>query len=45
MFTSRPFGFWQWAALGQYLEFLAGSIVVLGVSQVIFGRWKWYIDA
>ncbi|KAI9636764.1 uncharacterized protein MKK02DRAFT_33885 [Dioszegia hungarica] len=45
MFTSRPFGFWQWAALGQYLEFLAGLIVVLGVSQVVFGRWKWYIDA
>lgn len=44
-FSTRPFGFWQWPNLGQYLEFLAGLIVVLGVSQVIFGRWMWYIDA
>lgn len=45
LFSSRPFGFWQWPALGQYLEFLAGLIVVLGISQAILGRWMWYIDA
>lgn len=37
----RPFDFWQWEGYGSYLEFLAGFIVVLGVLQVIFGRWMW----
>ncbi|WVQ85022.1 hypothetical protein IAT38_007186 [Cryptococcus sp. DSM 104549] len=41
----RPFSFWQWEGYGSYLEFLAGLIVVLGVMQVILGRWMWYIDA
>jgi hypothetical protein len=41
---SRPWGFWQWAGLGAYLEFLAGLIVVMGVLQLVFGRWGWYID-
>jgi hypothetical protein len=44
-FASRPFGFWQWPELGQYLEFLAGLIVTLGILQLILGRWMWYIDA
>ena len=43
--NKRPFGFWQWDGLGTYIEFLAGLIVVLGVSQVILGRWGWYINA
>ncbi|KAK1922591.1 PQ loop repeat-domain-containing protein [Papiliotrema laurentii] len=43
--SKRPFDFWQWEGYGTYLEFLAGYIVVLGVLQVIFGRWSWYIDA
>lgn len=42
---TRPFGFWQWEGLGSYLEFLAGLILVLGILQVILGRWDWYIDA
>ncbi|KAL7421231.1 hypothetical protein Q5752_004116 [Cryptotrichosporon argae] len=42
---SRPFGLWEWDGLGAYLEFLAGLIVVLGVLQVILGRWAWYINA
>jgi hypothetical protein len=37
----RPMDFWQWEGFGSYLEFLAGMIVVLGVLQVIFGRWMW----
>ncbi len=37
----RPFGFWQWEGYGSYLEFLAGLIVVLGVLQVILGRFLW----
>ncbi|WWD21307.1 hypothetical protein CI109_105791 [Kwoniella shandongensis] len=41
----RPFDFWQWEGYGSYLEFLAGLIVVLGVLQIILGRWMWYIDA
>ncbi|KGB75054.2 hypothetical protein CNBG_0892 [Cryptococcus deuterogattii R265] len=41
----RPFGFWQWAGYGSYLEFLAGLIVVLGIAQVGLGIWPWYIDA
>jgi hypothetical protein len=38
---TRPFGFWQWEGLGSYLEFLAGLILVLGILQVILGRWDW----
>lgn len=41
----RLFDFWQWEGLGEYIEFLAGLILVLGVLQLIFGRWMWYIDA
>jgi hypothetical protein len=41
--SKRPFDFWQWEGYGTYLEFLAGYIVVLGVLQVIFGRWSWYV--
>jgi len=37
----RPFDFWQWEGYGSYLEFLAGLIVVLGLLQVILGRWTW----
>jgi len=39
--SKRPFNFWQWEGLGTYLEFLAGLIVVLGILQVILGRWDW----
>jgi len=42
--SKRPFGFWQWEGYGSYLEFLAGLIVVLGVLQILLGRWMWYID-
>ncbi|WVR09058.1 hypothetical protein IAU60_006119 [Kwoniella sp. DSM 27419] len=45
MGAKRPFDFWQWEGYGAYLEFLAGLIVVLGMLQVILGRWMWYIDA
>lgn len=37
----RPFGFWQWDGYGSYLEFLAGLIVILGIPQLILGRWMW----
>lgn len=36
----RPFNFWAWDGFGTYLEFLAGLIVVLGILQVILGRWQ-----
>lgn len=42
--TRRPFDFWQWESIGTYAEFLAGLIVLLGVLQLIFGKWGWYID-
>lgn len=45
MTTSRPFDFWQWESIGSYAEFLAGLILLLGVLQMVFGRWEWYIDA
>jgi hypothetical protein len=38
---TRPFGFWQWEGLGSYLEFLAGLILVLGILQIVLGRWDW----
>jgi hypothetical protein len=41
MLKNRPFDFWQWEGYGNYIEFLAGMIVVLGILQVIFGRWMW----
>ena len=37
----RPFEFWQWEGYGSYLEFLAGMIIVLGMLQLVFGRWMW----
>jgi hypothetical protein len=37
----RPFNFWRWEGAGAYLEFLAGYIIVLGMLQVVLGRWKW----
>ncbi|RXK37855.1 hypothetical protein M231_04853 [Tremella mesenterica] len=40
---TRPFGFWQWEGYGTYLEFLAGMIVVLGLAELIFGRWMWCV--
>lgn len=39
--SRRPFDFWQWEGMGTYLEFLAGLVVVLGVLQVVLGRWGW----
>ena len=36
----RPFNFWAWEEFGTYLEFLAGLILVLGILQVILGRWQ-----
>nr|ODN89804.1 hypothetical protein L204_06075 [Cryptococcus depauperatus CBS 7855] len=41
----RPWDFWMWEGYGAYLEFLAGMIIVLGVAQISFGRWSWYVDA
>ena len=37
----RPYDFWQWEGYGTYLEFLAGYIIVLGLLQVVLGRWMW----
>lgn len=39
----RPFDFWQWEGYGTYLEFLAALIVVLGLLQMVFGRWMWLV--
>ncbi len=39
--SRRPFNLWAWPELGTYLEFLAGLIGVLGVLQVVLGRWEW----
>ncbi|WWC73092.1 uncharacterized protein I206_107057 [Kwoniella pini CBS 10737] len=41
----RPFEFWQWEGYGNYLEFLAGLILFLGILQIILGKWNWYIDS
>jgi len=37
----RPFDFWQWEGFGLYLEFLAGLIMILGILQLVLGRWTW----
>ncbi|KAH9967339.1 hypothetical protein BC827DRAFT_1123151 [Russula dissimulans] len=36
--SSRPLGFWQWTNYSQYIEFLAGYIVLLTILVLIFGR-------
>lgn len=40
----RPFDLWQWEGYGSYLEFLAGLIVILGILQLILGRWMWCVS-
>jgi hypothetical protein len=41
----RPFNFWQWEAYGSYLEFVAVLIIVLGVLQIVLGRWMWCVSS
>jgi len=45
IFARRPWNFWAWTDLGTYLDFLAGMIVVMGLTQLIMGRFSWYIEA
>ncbi|KAF7430594.1 hypothetical protein PC9H_006302 [Pleurotus ostreatus] len=42
--SSRPLSFWQWATFTQYIEFLAGFILVQGIAFLIFGRSKLYVS-
>ncbi|CDZ98044.1 Predicted membrane protein [Phaffia rhodozyma] len=42
--SRRPFHFWDWTSFGQYVEFLAGLIVILCVLYLIFGGHETFID-
>ncbi|KAH8093732.1 hypothetical protein BXZ70DRAFT_948955 [Cristinia sonorae] len=36
--SSRPWSFWQWPSYTQYIEFLAGFILLQSILFLIFGR-------
>ncbi|KAF9048268.1 hypothetical protein BDZ89DRAFT_757224 [Hymenopellis radicata] len=36
--STRPFSFWQWSTYTQYIEFLAGFILLQAILFLIFGR-------
>ncbi|KIJ55341.1 hypothetical protein M422DRAFT_199508 [Sphaerobolus stellatus SS14] len=40
--SSRPFSFWQWSHYRNYIEFLAGLILLHAILYLIFGRQDWY---
>ncbi|VDB84846.1 unnamed protein product [Peniophora sp. CBMAI 1063] len=42
--STRPGSFWQWATYAQYVEFLAGYIVVLTILFLIFGRYDAFVQ-
>ncbi|KAF9820896.1 hypothetical protein IEO21_01123 [Rhodonia placenta] len=41
--STRPFAFWQWPTYTQYMEFLAGFILVQAILYLIFGRSEAFI--
>ncbi|KAH6916193.1 hypothetical protein BKA70DRAFT_481221 [Coprinopsis sp. MPI-PUGE-AT-0042] len=43
MGSTRPFGFWQWPTYTQYIEFLAGFILLQTILYLIFGRSELYV--
>ncbi|KAI6149731.1 hypothetical protein BKA82DRAFT_14751 [Pisolithus tinctorius] len=42
--SSRPFAFWHWPSYVQYIEFLAGFILISAIAYLIFGRADVYIS-
>ncbi|KAI6112856.1 hypothetical protein F5141DRAFT_1188130 [Pisolithus sp. B1] len=42
--SGRPFAFWQWPSYAQYIEFLAGFILISAIAYLIFGRSDVYIS-
>ncbi|KAL5536924.1 hypothetical protein ACEPAF_747 [Sanghuangporus sanghuang] len=42
--STRPYSFWQWPTYSQYIEFLAGMILVHAILFLIFGRSEIFID-
>ncbi|KIY66726.1 hypothetical protein CYLTODRAFT_398244 [Cylindrobasidium torrendii FP15055 ss-10] len=42
--SSRPFSFWQWANYTQYVEFLAGFILLQAILVLIFGRSEIFVN-
>ncbi|KAJ8522732.1 hypothetical protein ONZ45_g698 [Pleurotus djamor] len=42
--STRPLAFWQWPNYTQYIEFLAGFILVQGILFLIFGRSPIYVS-
>ncbi|KAG2011489.1 hypothetical protein CC2G_011599 [Coprinopsis cinerea AmutBmut pab1-1] len=43
--SSRPFGFWQWPTYTQYIEFLAGFILLQAILYLILGRSPIFVGA
>ncbi|ESK97733.1 pq loop repeat protein [Moniliophthora roreri MCA 2997] len=41
--SGRPYSFWQWNSYTQYLEFLAGLILLEAILFLIFGRSETYV--
>ncbi|KAI5995694.1 hypothetical protein EDD15DRAFT_2387636 [Pisolithus albus] len=42
--SGRPFAFWHWPSYAQYIEFLAGFILISAIAYLIFGRSDVYIS-
>ncbi|KAI6120504.1 hypothetical protein EDD17DRAFT_1894985 [Pisolithus thermaeus] len=42
--SGRLFAFWQWPSYAQYIEFLAGFILISAIAYLIFGRSDVYIS-
>lgn len=42
--SGRPFAFWHWSSYAQYIEFLAGFILISAIAYLIFGRSDVYIS-
>ncbi|KAK0488860.1 hypothetical protein IW261DRAFT_377685 [Armillaria novae-zelandiae] len=42
--STRPFSFWQWSTYTQYIEFLAGFILLEAILFLILGRSKVFVS-
>jgi len=42
--SSRPLSFWQWSSYTQYIEFLAGFILLQAILFLIFGRSELFVQ-
>lgn len=42
--SKRPFAFWEWEEEAPYWNFLIRLTGLLGVLQLMVGRWSWYVE-